>query len=202
MIQAFKEQLCKAVGSILIFTLICGLFYTLAVTGISQLAFPAKANGSLIEIEGQYYGSELLGQQYMDSNHMWGRIMNIETTTFKDDNGNALMYAWAGNISPASDEYEALISQRVDAIKASHPDMQDQPVPVDLVTMSGSGLDPHISLAAAEYQVSRLAKNNNMSEDEVKAIIQACTEGKFLGIFKEATVNVLKVNLMLDGILE
>lgn len=202
MIQALKEQMRKAVGFILIFTLICGLFYTLAVTGISQLVFPAKANGSLIEIDGQYYGSELLGQQYTDMNHMWGRIMNIETTTFKDENGQPLMYAWASNISPASDEYEVLISQRVDAIKEAHPDMKDQPVPVDLVTMSGSGLDPHISLAAAQYQISRLAKNNNLTTEEVEAIIQACTEGKFLGIFGEATVNVLKVNLMLDGILE
>lgn len=202
MIQAFKEQLSKAVGFILIFTLICGLFYTFAVTGISQLAFPTKANGSLIEIEGQYYGSELLAQQYTDSNHMWGRIMNIETTTFKDENGEPLMYAWAGNMNPASDEYEALISQRVNAIKEAHPEMKDQPIPVDLVTMSGSGLDPHISLAAAQYQSLRLAENNNLSIEEVESIIKACTEGKFLGIFGEETVNVLKVNLMLDGILE
>lgn len=202
MIHAFKEQLSKAVGFILIFTIICGLFYTLAVTGISQLTFSAKANGSLIEIEGQYYGSELLGQQYTDSNHMWGRIMNIETTTFKDENGEPLMYAWAGNISPSSDEYEALISQRVNEIKEAHPDMKDQPIPVDLVTMSGSGLDPHISLAAAQYQCTRLAKNNDLSIEEVESIIEACTEDKFLGIFGEETVNVLKVNLMLDGILE
>lgn len=202
MIQAFKEQLSKAVGFILIFTLICGLFYTFAVTGISQLAFPTKANGSLIEIEGQYYGSELLAQQYTDSNHMWGRIMNIETTTFKDENGEPLMYAWAGNMNPASDEYEALISQRVNAIKEAHPEMKDQPIPVDLVTMSGSGLDPHISLAAAQYQSLRLAENNNLSIEEVESIIKACTEGKFLGIFGEETVNVLKVNLMLEGILE
>lgn len=202
MIQAFKEQLSKAVGFILIFTLICGLLYTLAVTGISQLAFPVQANGSLIEIDGKYYGSELLGQQYTDRNHMWGRIMNIETTTFKDENGESLMYAWAGNMSPASDEYEALITQRISNIKEAHPEMKDQPIPVDLVTMSGSGLDPHISVAAAQYQINRLAANNHLSIEEVEAIIQACTEQKFLGIFGEETVNVLKVNLMLDGILE
>ena len=202
MIQRIKAQLGKAAGLVLIFTLICGVIYTLAVTGISQLLFPIQANGSMIEVDGKVYGSELLGQQYTDEAHMWGRIMNIEAATFTNDEGEMMMYAWAGNISPASDEYEALIAQRVEAIQAAHPQMKDQPIPVDLVTMSGSGLDPHISVAAAQYQASRLAENNNMTLTEIDAIIEACTEDKFLGFFGEGCVNVLKVNLMLDGILE
>ena len=128
--------------------------------------------------------------------------MNIEAATFTNDEGEMMMYAWAGNISPASDEYEALIAQRVEAIQAAHPQMKGQPIPVDLVTMSGSGLDPHISVAAAQYQAARLAENNNMTLTEIDAIIEACTEDKFLGFFGEGCVNVLKVNLMLDGILE
>ena len=96
---------------------------------------------------------------------------------------------------------EALVKERVEKLRESNPDMDETAIPVDLVTCSGSGLDPHISVAAAEYQVARIAKANDMTEDEVREIIEKCTEGKFLGIFGEETVNVLKVNLMLDGIL-
>ena len=106
------------------------------------------------------------------------------------------------NISPASEEYAQLVAERVEKLRAADPDMDETAVPVDLVTCSGSGLDPHISPAAAEYQVARIAKANDMTEDEVREIIQNCTDGRFLGIFGEETVNVLEVNLMLDGILE
>ena len=97
---------------------------------------------------------------------------------------------------------EELVAERVAQIRIAHPEKGDQPIPVDLVTGSGSGLDPHISVAAAEYQVTRLAQNNNMTEDEVQQIIEKCTDHRLLGIFGEETVNVLEVNLMLDGILE
>ena len=161
-----------------------------------------KANGSIIEIDGKKYGCELLGQQYTDERHMWGRIMNIDVSTYKDENGKTLMYASPSNLSPASEEYEALVKERVEKLRAANPDMDETAIPVDLVTCSGSGLDPHISPAAAEYQVARIAKANGMTEDKVREIIDRCTEGKLLGIFGEETVNVLKVNLMLDGILQ
>lgn len=186
---------------VLIFTLICGVVYTAAVTGIAQLVFPEKANGSIIEVDGKKYGCELLGQEYTDESHMWGRIMNIDTSTFTDENGNRLMYAWPSNLSPASEEYATLVKERVDMIQTANPEMKDEAIPVDLVTCSGSGLDPEISLAAAEYQVKRLAKSNDMTEDEVQSIIDECTNHRFFGVFGEQTVNVLKVNLMLDGIL-
>lgn len=128
--------------------------------------------------------------------------MNIDVSTFKDENGKTLMYAAPSNLSPASEEYAALVKERVEKLRESNPDMDETAIPVDLVTCSGSGLDPHISPAAAEYQVARIAKANDMTEDEVREIIQKCTDGKFLGLFGEETVNVLKVNLMLDGILE
>ncbi len=186
---------------LLIFILICGVLYTGVVTGIAQVFFPDKANGSIIEVDGKKYGSELLAQQYTDDAHMWGRIMKLDVSTYTDEEGNRLLYSAPSNLSPASQEYEALVAERVEKIKAAHPEKKDTPIPVDLVTGSGSGLDPHISLAAAEYQVERLARENGITEDAVREIIERCTQHRFLGIFGEETVNVLKVNLMLDGIL-
>lgn len=127
--------------------------------------------------------------------------MNIDVSTYKDENGKTLMYAAPSNLSPASEEYEALVKERVEKLREANPDMDETAIPVDLVTCSGSGLDPHISPSAAEYQVARIAKANDMTEEEVREIIMKCTDGKFLGLFGEETVNVLKVNLMLDGIL-
>lgn len=199
--KAIKSVLPRAAMMVLIFTLICGVAYTAAVTGIAQLVFPEKANGSIIEVDGKKYGCELMGQQYTDANHMWGRIMKIDTTTFTDENGHKLMYAWPSNLSPASEEFAALVKERVEMIQAANPEEKNEAIPVDLVTCSGSGLDPEISLAAAEYQVKRLTQNNNLTEDEVQSIINKCTMHRFLGAFGEETVNVLKVNLMLDGIL-
>lgn len=128
--------------------------------------------------------------------------MNIDVSTYKDENGKTLMYAAPSNLSPASEKYEALVKERVEKLRAANPDMDEAAIPVDLVTCSGSGLDPHISPVAAEYQVARIAKANDMTKDEVREIIDECTDGKFLGIFGEETVNVLKVNLILDGILK
>lgn len=201
MMKALKSVFPKALMIFLLFTVICGVAYTGVVTGVAQLIFPDKANGSLIEVDGKKYGCELLGQQYTDEEHMWGRIMNVDISTYKDENGKTLMYAAPSNLSPASDEFEDLVAERVKMIREANPDMNETSIPVDLVTCSGSGLDPHISPAAAEYQVARVAKANDMTEDEVRAIIKQCTDGRFLGIFGEETVNVLKVNLMLDGIL-
>ena len=199
--KTLKNVLPRAGIIFLIFTLLCGVVYTGVVTGIAQLIFPDKANGSIIEVDGKKYGCELLGQQYTDDGHMWGRIMNIDVSTYKDESGKTLMCAAPSNLSPASEEYEALVRERAEKLREANPDMDETAIPVDLVTCSGSGLDPNISPAAAEYQVARIAKANDMAEDEVREIVKKCTEVKFLGIFGEETVNVLKVNLMLDGIL-
>lgn len=200
--KTIKSVLPKAAVIFLIFTVLCGVIYTGIVTGIAQVIFPHQANGSMIEVDGKKYGSELLGQQYTDDSHMWGRIMNIDVSTYKDENGKTLMYAAPSNLSPASEEYGALVSERVEKLCAANPDIDETAVPVDLVTCSGSGLDPHISPAAAEYQIARIAKAKGITEDAVRETVTECTDRKFLGIFGEDTVNVLKVNLMLDGILE
>lgn len=200
--KEIKQITKKALSMLIVFTVLCGIAYTGVITGAAQLIFPHQSNGSIIEVNGVRYGSELLGQQYNDERHMWGRIMNLDVSTYQDENGEPLMYATPSNLSPASEEYQQLVAQRVDMIRQANPDMKKTAIPVDLVTCSGSGLDPHISKAAANYQVARIAKENQMSEQEVQEIIDKCTQGKFLGVFGEETVNVLKVNLMLDGILE
>lgn len=199
--KTLKSILPRAAGLFLIFTLLCGVVYTGAVTGIAQLIFPNQANGSVIEVDGVSYGSELLGQYYTDDAHMWGRIMNLDVTTYKDADGKTLLYSAPSNLSPASDAYATLVAQRVQKLKDADPAMGDTAIPVDLVTCSGSGLDPDISPAAAEYQVARIAKASGRSEKEIRSIIAECTTGRFLGVFGEKTVNVLQFNLMLDGIL-
>lgn len=200
--KTLKALLPKAAILFLIFTVVCGVAYTGVVTGISQLLFPHQANGSIIEVDGKKYGCELLGQQFTDEGHLWGRIMNIDVSTYKDENGKALLYAAPSNLSPASGEYETLVAERVEKLRAANPEMDETAIPVDLVTCSGSGLDPNISPAAAAYQVARVARARGIPEEEVRGIIQSCTSGRFLGVLGEETVNVMKVNLMLDGVLK
>lgn len=194
--------LSAAIGMVLAMTIICGVIYTAVVTGIGNILFGNKANGSIIEVDGIKYGSELFAQDFSDESHMWGRIMNLNTTTFQDDDGNYLLYSGPSNLSPESDVLKEIITERIAMIKEANPDMKEQQIPEDLVTCSGSGLDPAISTAAAKYQVHRIAVNNDMTEKEVEAIIKSCTTQKVFGLFGEETVNVLKVNLMIDGILE
>lgn len=195
----FKGVASRALGVFALFTVVCGLGYTLVVTGIAQLAFPYQANGSLIKVDGKVVGSELIGQNFEDEGHMWGRIQNVSIVEGED--GEPMAYGAPSNLSPASEEYRQLVDARVEKIRAANPDADMDAVPVDLVTCSGSGLDPEISPDAAEYQVPRLAKATGKSKGEVREIIAQCTEGRFLGVFGEPTVNVLKVNLMLDGAL-
>lgn len=193
----FKGVASRALGVFALFTVVCGLGYTLVVTGIAQVAFPYQANGSLIKVDDKIMGSELIGQNFEDEDHMWGRIQNVSVV--EDENGELMAYSAPSNLSPASKEYQDLVDARVEKIRAANPDADMDAVPVDLVTCSGSGLDPEISPDAAEYQVPRLAKATGKSEDEVRDIIAKCSKGRFLGVFGEPTVNVLKVNLMLDG---
>lgn len=195
----FKGIASRALGVFALFTIVCGLGYTFVVTGVAQLAFPYQANGSLITVDDKIVGSELIGQNFDDEAHMWGRIQNVSIVEGED--GELMAYGAPSNLSPASEEYRQLIDARVKKIRAANPDADMDAVPVDLVTCSGSGLDPEISPDAAEYQVPRLAKATGKNEDEVRDIIAACTKGRFLGVFGEPTVNVLKVNLMLDGAL-
>lgn len=197
-----KQIITRAGGMLAIMLLLCGFIYTLFVTGIGQLLFPYQAGGSVIAVNGEVYGSELLAQPFTDPAHLWGRPMNLDVSSFTDDAGNPVLYAWASNKTPAGEELDELIRERIDALHAVEPSMVGVPIPVDLVTVSGSGLDPEISPAAAEYQVYRIAQARGITEGEVRAAIEANTTGRFLGIFGEPAVNVQKVNLTLDGVLK
>jgi K+-transporting ATPase, C subunit len=200
--KMIKSVWKKALAALLAFTLLCGVLYPLAVTGISQLLFHQQANGSIIEVNGKKYGSVLLAQQFTGNQYLWGRIMNLDTKTYRDADGRVLMYAVPSNLSPASEQYRQLVQQRAEKIRAASPEKQDVPIPEDLVTCSASGLDPHVSPAAADYQAERIAKARNLPVQQVRDVIARYTDGKFLGVFGESTVNVLEVNLALEGILK
>lgn len=174
----------------LVMTVLCGFIYTMAVTGVSQLFFPKQANGSVITVtlkDGtkKAYGSELIAQTFTKPRYLIGR----------PDSGSPT------NLSPASDKEKQNVEKRVAWLHSIDPTNKAD-IPADLVTASGSGVDPDISPAAAEYQVARIARERNMSEDAVRAVIRKYTAGRFLGFIGEPAVNVLKVNLALDGLLQ
>ena len=185
----------------LIMTLLCGVLYTAVCTALAQVAFPYQANGSVIEVDGKAYGSELVGQEFHDDKHLWGRMTSPNASTFVNAEGNPVMWYTPSNLSPASAGFAESVQARIDELHAAHPEKGDAPIPSDLVTNSGSGFDPHISPAAAEYQVERLARTTGKTPSEIRAIIDQCTDQPQFGILGDARVNVLKVNLMLDGIL-
>lgn len=185
----------------LVVTVLCGVVYTVGCTALAQLFFPHQANGSVVEVDGTAYGSALVGQPFSDEDHLWGRPMAPSIGAFVDDEGGDVLWYGPSNLSPAGDDFEQAVQERIDRIHEAHPEKGDWPIPSDLVTSSGSGFDPHISPAAAEYQVERLAKNTGKSASAIRDIIEQCTEQPQLGFLGEPRVNVLKVNLMLDGIL-
>lgn len=190
-----------------VLVLICGGAYTLAVTGIAQAVFPHRAGGSLIEADGRVLGSELIGQPFSGPGHLWGRVPSLSVVRTAD--GGLAVTGTARNVSPSgvgpdAEGREAFgdeVAERVRAIRAATPERGGEPVPVDLVTASASGVDPDISLAAARYQIPRIARETGRSEEEVSAIIDASTRHRILGVVGEEVVNVLEVNLRLDGVI-
>jgi K+-transporting ATPase ATPase C chain len=193
------SQLRPAFFMLLIFTVITGVIYPLAVTGIAQVVFPHQANGSLIVIDGKTYGSELIGQQFSDPKYFWGRLSATGDFPYNAFNAQTLTGSSGSNYGPLNPALKNAVQARIDALKAADPD-NTAPIPVDLVTASGSGLDPHISVAAALYQVHRVAQARGMSEADVKALVDQYTQGRQFGFLGEPTVNVLELNLALDGL--
>lgn len=178
---------------LLMMTLLCGVIYTLAVTGVAQLIFPAQANGSIINMDGKTVGSQLIGQNFTDARYFWGRPSSTAEQPY-----NALAGS-GSNKAVTGEDTAKRVQERIDALRVADPG-NTAPVPVELVTASASGLDPHISPAAARYQVSRLARSRGLAEDAVLKLIADNTEGRFLGIFGEERINVLKLNLALDNL--
>ena len=185
-------QLRSALMMFFILTILTGVAYPLAVTAIAQLLFPHQANGSLIYKDGKPIGSTLIGQPFDDPRYFWGRPSATAPFPY-----NAAASS-GSNLGPTNPALTEAVKARVAALKSADPG-NDTPVPVDLVTASGSGLDPHISPAAAEYQVRRVARARGREEAFVRTLVSQHTEGRQLGMLGERRVNVLALNLALDA---
>ncbi|MBU7574944.1 MAG: potassium-transporting ATPase subunit KdpC [Hydrogenophaga sp.] len=173
-------------------SLVTGLLYPFFVTGVAQTVFPHQANGSLIERQGQAVGSELIGQPFAQAGHFWGRPSATGPMAY---NASA---SSGSNLGPNHPALAEAVKARLDALRAADPG-NTAPVPVDLVTASASGLDPHISLAGARYQVARVARSRGLAPGQVNALVEQHTETSLFGFLGEPRVNVLALNLALDA---
>ncbi|MFI5339897.1 MAG: potassium-transporting ATPase subunit KdpC [Candidatus Methylomirabilales bacterium] len=187
------KHLRPTLVALLLFTAITGVVYPLVVTGITQVIFPRQANGSLIMKDGKAVGSELIGQPFDDPKYFWGRPS--ATSPFAYNAGAS----GGSNLGPTNPDLQKQIQGRIEALRAADPG-NTAPIPVDLVTTSGSGLDPHISPAAALYQVRRVATARGLGEDAVRNLVEQQVEGRQFGFLGEPRVNVLKLNLALDAL--
>lgn len=174
-------------------SLVTGLLYPLAVTGVAQAVFPEQANGSLVRRDGQVVGSALIGQGFSDPKHFWSRPSATAPTPYNAANSSG------SNLGPSNPALYDAVQARIAALREADPG-NTAPVPVDLVTASASGLDPHISRAAADYQLARVARRRAMGEAELRALLEQHTEGAWLGFVGEPRVNVLALNLALDAL--
>lgn len=172
-------------------SLVTGLAYPLVVTGVAQSVFPEAANGSLIVQDGKPVGSALIGQNFTDPGHFWGRPSATGPMPYNAAN------SVGSNLAPTAPALTDAVKARIEALRQADPG-NTAPVPVDLVTASASGLDPHISRAAADYQAARVARVRGLPVEQVRALVQDHTEGRWLGVVGEPRVNVLKLNLALD----
>lgn len=188
-----KTLFRPALMLLVIMAVLTGILYPLAVTGIAQLFFPYQANGSLITQNGQVAGSELIGQPFDAPSYFWGRPSATSPYPYNASSSSG------SNLGPSNPALADLVKTRVADLKAADP-TNTQPIPVDLVTASGSGLDPNISVAAALYQVSRVARVRGLSETTVLALVNQYTTGRQLGFLGEPRVNVLELNLALDAL--
>jgi len=193
------KQFRPALVALVALTIITGVIYPLLVTGIAQVVFPFQANGSIITgADGQPVGSALIGQQFDDPQYFWGRLSATGPVPYTAFNADKLTGSSGSNYGPLNPALADAVQARIDALKAADP-TNTLAIPVDLVTASGSGLDPQISPAAAEYQVSRVARARGMDVARVRERVAQHTEGRTLGILGEPRVNVLELNLALDA---
>ena len=187
-----RRQLYPAVMLTLALTVLTGLIYPLVITGVAQVLFPRQANGSLIvDGGGHVVGSTLIGQPFDDPKFFWGRLSATSPFPYNAASSSG------SNLAPTNQALIDAVKQRVAALRSADPG-NTAPVPVDLVTASGSGLDPHISVAAAEYQVARVARVRKLPVEAVRALVRQHTEGRQFGILGEPRVNVLQLNRALE----
>ncbi len=193
------NQLRPALVILVALTIITGVLYPLAITAVAQLAFLRQANGSLIMQDGKPVGSALIGQQFSDPKYFWGRLSATGDYPYNAYNAATGTGSSGSNYGPMNQSLIKAVQDRVNALKAADPG-NAAPIPVDLVTASGSGLDPDISVAAALYQAHRIARLRGLSLDQVKQLISQNTQGRQLGFLGEPRVNVLELNLALDAV--
>ena len=186
-----KSLVRPAVSLFVLLTVVTGVVYPLAVTAVAKAALPAQAAGSLIVKDGQVVGSALIGQNFSDPKYFWGRPSATGPMPYNAANSSG------SNQGPTNPALVDAVKGRIEALKAADPDNR-LPVPVDLVTASASGLDPEISIAAAEYQLARVARVRGLAPDAVRALVAQHTQGRLLGLLGEPRVNVLQLNLALD----
>ncbi|WP_457446953.1 potassium-transporting ATPase subunit KdpC [Roseateles sp. P5_E4] len=186
-----NTQLRPALTLFVLLSLVTGLAYPLAVTGLAQALFPHAANGSLFIQDGRPIGSELIGQAFTDPGHFWSRPSATAPSPYNAANSGG------SNLAPTAPALVDAVKARIDALRAADPGNL-APVPVDLVTASASGLDPHISRAAADYQLARVARARGLPPEQVRALVEQHTEGRRLGFLGEPRVNVLALNLALE----
>ncbi|MBO9539256.1 potassium-transporting ATPase subunit KdpC [bacterium] len=185
-----SRQFAPALRLTLVTFVLCGILYPLITTGLAQLLFPRQANGSLITVDGAVAGSELIGQRFEGPQWFKGRVSSI---------GYKAEASGASNLGPTSKTLYERLKADISSVRRENPDVAALPVPVDLLTQSGSGLDPHITPAAARFQAPRVAAARQLSLSEVEALIVKSTENRALGLFGEPRVNVLMLNLALAG---
>jgi K+-transporting ATPase ATPase C chain len=190
---ALSASLRPALVLFLLLSVLTGVVYPLIVTGLAQLLFPAQAGGSLIVHQGQARGSRLIGQSFSDPGHFWGRP---SATTPQPYNATA---SGGSNLGPLNPALTDAVKARIAALRAADPN-NSAPVPIDLVTASGSGLDPEISVAAAVYQAARVARARGLDVAQVRALIATHTKGSVAGVIGEPRINVLELNLALDAL--
>lgn len=186
-----REHLRPALVSLALLSILTGVAYPLAVTGVAKALFSSQAEGSLIRSDGKIVGSKLIGQPFSDPKHFWSRASGTSPYPYNAASSSGT------NQGPTNPALVEAVTGRIKALKDVDPD-NSLAIPVDLVTASGSGLDPHISPAAAEYQVSRVAKARGLDAAKVRELVAKHTEGRQLGILGEPRVNVLELNLELD----
>jgi K+-transporting ATPase ATPase C chain len=187
-----SKLLRQSFSLLLVLTVITGVLYPLAATGLAQLIFPHQANGSLIVKDGKPVGSALIGQSFTDPKYFWGRPSATSPNPYNAASSSG------SNQGPTNPALADAVKQRIAALHAADPD-NTAPVPVDLVTASGSGLDPQISPAAAQYQIARVANARGLSTSQVQALVNEYTDGRQFGMLGERRVNVLQLNLALDA---
>jgi K+-transporting ATPase ATPase C chain len=192
-------QLKPALVFFALFAVVTGVLYPAAVTGLAQAIFPAQANGSIIEINGKLYGSALIGQGFSEPKYFWPRPSATAGHAYNAFDPTRLTGSSGSNLGPLSQSLIDSVRQRVATLRAADPTQTD-PIPVDLVTASASGLDPHISLASAYYQIPRVAQARGLSTAQVGSLVDRYTTERQFSVLGEPIVNVLLLNLALDEI--